>query len=454
MTRVVLLSLLLACSGSTEDPEPERARPEVEAPATPPEGTLLTIDVAAGALQSLGETLESPLLRALVPGSPSELVARIEERPRNVDERTPVRIVAVGEWSQPRIAVGFGSNGRRAVVASDPELVDEARAWASASVEVDGIEARFEDAAMDGLRQTLERALDDQVRSAQAGIAIERARHDEPPAYGDPNAIVGWVAQRLASYLALVSDLRGARAVIELDPFVVRGAFRAEPDSVAARALQQERVAEVPAIPGGSALAWWRAAPRAGWAQLLEVSAGERLSSADREQVSALGELSSDGSLLAVGHDTAPFAWVTSPAEADLARLFRIDHVRTLLGLFRCDRVRRVSTGARLCADGPFVTFTSDDGIRLAISDREDFAPTPAARRVVPERASGFVLIDAARLASASRLMRPFHPTAPPGETPLAMSWTASDASVELVVRFAPGSLAAVADASMAASDP
>lgn len=454
MKRFVLV-LLLACSGS-ETPEPE---PVVEAPATPPEGLLVTIDFGAGALQALGEAVESPMLRALLPASPSELVARVHDGPRSVDEQTPVRVAMVGEWTDPRIAIGFGSNGRRAVVASDPDLESEARAWVSSSVDVEAIEARFEDAAMSSLRRLLDRALDEQVQSARAGIGLEAARHDEPPAYGDPTAIVMWVAQRLASYVAFVPDLRDARIAVELDPLVVRGSFRAEEDSPAGAALAEEEVEDVPPIPGGSALAWWRTAPRPGWAQLLETSAGARLSERDRELVRELGALPSQGVLVAAGRDTTPFALVRSPhAPPNLEPFLGIGHVRTLLGLFRCDRVRRISLGARLCAEGPFVHLaTNDEGHVLSVADRAAFEPSPAsadARRVVPPRASGLLLLDAGRIAPASGLVRPTAPNAPARETPIALSWTAAGTAGTFELRFAPGSLAAVADASMAATDP
>ena len=449
------LVVVLACSSAEEVPPPGVDPPTV---AEPPAGLWATVELGSGALQSLSESLEAPMLRALVPSSPSELVARIEDRPRAIDEQAPVRVAWLGPWDEPRVIVAVGSQGRREVVASDPRLSNEARAWMLTPVEGEGIVVRFEDAAMPELRRALDRALDDQVRMARAGIALEASRHDDPPAYGDPLALVEWLARRLASYIAFVPDVQELSVRVEPRPLRVEGSFRVRQGSPAAEAVGVERVADVPAVPGGSALAWWRAAPRAGWAQLLETTAGDRLRDADRVRLMALAEAPTEGSMLAVGRDTAPFAWLRVPHEApELTPLLTIPHVRTLLAQFRCERVRPVF-GARLCNQGPWLHMRTTDGAyEVSVADRAEFMPAPSspdAQRVLPRRASGLVMIDAARVAPASGLWRAATSTAPPRETPLAFTWTADAPRVSFELRFAPGSLASLTDAGLAASDP
>lgn len=438
--------LLVACSSASEPAPVEQAEP-----ASPPEELWATIDFGGGDVQRLYEALDAPVLRAVLPATPRALVERIDERPRNVDAQAPVRVAVV----DGHVAIGFGSAGRREAVAEHEPLLRDVGAWLRQPIEADGINIHVADTAMQELRQYLDGALNDQLNIARAGIRTEASRHDEAPAYGDPEALVNWVATRLRSYIAFVPDVRDLHLSVETRPLRIEGQFTTLDDSPAARALAAEEVASVPTLPRGAALGWWRAQPRPGWTELLETTAGERLSQSDRETLREYAGTNTQGQMIAIGHDGDAFALVqTSASVPDFEPLLRVQHVRTLLGLFRCEQVRNPRFGSPLCADGPYLQH-NDANHQLIVSDRESFEmrpPEPDAQRVVPSRASGVIFVDAPAMAAATALWRQTG-ALPRTSAPIALSWSAGERST-FELRFAPGSVTAFADATMAATDP
>ena len=454
MKRTVLLLIgLLACSDDSDETAPAST---TEPAIVQPDDLLLRIEVGSRALQRLSEKLESPLLRELVPATPSELVRRIDPTPRNVDDGAPVRIALVGDWLEPSVGVGFGSNGLRAAVATAAPLLEESGPWLRQHEERDEIALFFQDEAMAELRAVLESGIAAQVREAREGIRREVARHDEPPAFGDPAALVDWVAERMSSYVAYVSDLRSAVVTIQLDPLEVKGTFQTAEGSPASRAQATEGRSAIPPVPRGAAMAWWRATPRVGWAELFEATAGDRLSDEGRARLAELSGQPADALMVAVGYDDAAYALVRSPHElVDVEGLLNLPYVRTLASTFRCERVNRVRIGQPLCAGAPSVHVWEESDHVLAISGRDsrEFL-SGTGRRILPTQASGLIWFDAGRVAAASGLWREGRIAAPQREAPLVLHWNALSDQVEVELDFAPGSLSAFADAFMAATDP
>lgn len=447
--RLLLCVLLCACSSN----EAEAPADEPVVVAEPPEDVLARVDIGPGALQRLHEALESPMLQALLPASPSELMSRVQEEQRVVDDGAPVRVALLGEWREPRIAVGYGTNGRRDSWVARGELGTPQRAWLQAVHAVAQMDVHVSNDAMPGLRRVLERAIDDQLRMARAGIRREAARHDEPPAYGDPRALVDWVAERLRSYVELIPDLRDVKLEVEFEPLRVGASMRAVAD--AEQALQNEARREIIPPPAGAALAWWRASPRTGWTDLLETTAGDRLSDAERELVRATGAVPGEGTSIALGHHDAPYLVVRSPHEApDLVPVLNLPHVRRVLSMFRCERVRRVEPGRALCAEGPTLHFASNEGWSLTLTDGEEqLEPSERATAMLPVRASGYLVFDATHVAAASTLWRAGDAQSR-RDAPAVLSWEADTPLLLAELRFAAGSVAAITDAAMAASDP
>jgi hypothetical protein len=314
-----------------------RAEPGIDrTPAPLPEGWGYELAVGGdAALAALRARLPEGPARAALPSRIADVADALVMFPdalrEHVAEGSPLRCVALAAGERARAAcalrvralpssierAGGAPRGARwlpglapsegavalagdvVVVGEDRETVEQALPWlvftAMAEPPVRGVRARLaDDAGPSALRSIAEGLIERHARALREEAAAERARHDEPPALGEPEALVEAVTGSLRERAALLSDL----GAIEVDLAPVPNGLELH-----ARARVREgsplahRLAVIPegpafglaSLPADTVLAW---TARAGSQELaalpddaiavLAPIAGARLGNADR----------------------------------------------------------------------------------------------------------------------------------------------------------------------------
>ena len=125
-----------------------------------------------------------------------------------------------------------------------------------------GITVRFpETFAGRSLRSIVEARVETWASGARESIGRERARHEAPPAFGDPEALVSLAEERAREWLAYLPDAGEVRVTAQPSQvgLVVRLSARVTAGSPLARALDAQRAVEPEALltlPDGVAGAW------------------------------------------------------------------------------------------------------------------------------------------------------------------------------------------------------
>lgn len=280
-----------------------------DAAPAPPDGLLWEVSIGGGAetLGSLGELLPDRA-RALLPAEPGALLERVAPDAPVADRVPPdadvhglaVRVneddqlvlaarVHLDEGAQPlgpdvELIDGAPDDARwigRApaadrpaalldgdvvVVGRDPVALGRAHRYVARALvsgdAPDGVVVRLpEGFVSQRLRRAADRAVASHAAQALAAIEAERARHDEPPAYGDPDRLVAALrdgAGRIVGYLTDIGEVRlslrpePAGLVLDVDAHVT-------PGSPLARALEDAPAGSpvgLAALPEDVALAW------------------------------------------------------------------------------------------------------------------------------------------------------------------------------------------------------
>ena len=378
------LLLALGCGdgcGCGNGAEEGTAAPEREE-AAPPEGLVWEASVSGSrSLEAIRDRLP-PRLRAVVPSSPGALLERVapqlpfgERVPEDADlwavsvevgdgEHVVMAApVVVAEGARPLgpdlpVLAGAPHGGswigavpgrdddaamlldEVLLVSGSPRALEEAAPYLAFTLlprgAEEGVRMRFpEGFVSDTLRRAGDRIVSRQAAQATAAARAERERHDEPPTYGDPEALVAAVRDELREVLAHFPDVGETTVRLGADGAGLRLVVDAEvrEGSPLAEALGVSTAGEpfgIGALPTSTALAWATRTERSEepsfLAATLEAMGGERMGTSGGEALAeldrAFGEARGEGVVVAFGADTeAPWAMVaTAPAEGALDR--------------------------------------------------------------------------------------------------------------------------------------
>lgn len=417
-----LLSLLLlglassaaSCSGSDQPATPPpQAAPALD--ATPPAGMTFEVWFTGGrdAVTAVRDQVRAEALRTTLPATMAELFERLAPIPDAIkphlredapvvalridDAQVAAGLVSLDQGPHP-LGVGVtlvdgGPAGSRYVgrapVAGEPitvlyqdvVLIGRERAdieaalgylvsrVRSAELGAPGLHVRSAEGVIARRARTeLESTLDEQVAGALAAVRAERARHETPPALGDPEAFVQTVSGALRELSAYMPDIRVVTVWVgpTAHGLGVTLETELEPGSPAARALAS--LPEVPSallgrLPQGTSLGavFAPAAVGEGVLNALAEVGGSRVRPEDRAALAALAasqrEHAGGALMLAVGAtDEGGFALVATPAgpgaePAALDGALATPYMRALLGdLLGCPGAeprRNLTTAAR-----------------------------------------------------------------------------------------------------------
>lgn len=499
-------------------------------PSTPrPEGVVLELglDDVENALAPLREAV-GEANAALVPSSARALTDAIVPLPsalRDVIDEGPVRAVAFERGEDFAFVVvapmrgeleGLASEGplpgtrwvegEAAAVYQHVLVVGEARRDVERAMAylvtdasrrpVSGLSLEtFGPAVPRALRTFVETWIEDQARAARANIERERARHPEPPAMGDPEAVVSSALAVSRDALALLPDVEQASLTLERTAggpeITVRLTLRA--GSPASAALSEASEADLGALfsplPIHTSVALATAASegarahrREAFVSRLASVGGARLGEGERAQLSALltawDALRGDRSVMGISEtegramfffasDARPgevtdlaLPWASGPYARALTEALvgcaPIDGPRPSLGVEDgsalvpiCDDVAYA-----IARDAPWLTATigrqtngspagdlsrAFDGEGPALRDDADIA------RLARDRpAIAALLVFPDRLAASLRAIRQPTPT-PEGDAAVLVSLERADAALEIHVASTGAALPALA---------
>ena len=434
---VLAVLALAACSSRSDEPtEPAiPARPALD--TTRPEGLTLEVVVEGGrgALTDIRDQLRTEALRQMLPSTMADVVERLAPLPQTLAPRVQddTRVVGLRLDDRPVVAfrirlddggapLGPGrvltpggpygslylSRTERAIVvlyedvailAQTEEDLRVSLGYLVGQVRDDETERAAglhlkssEDYIARRVRASLEAALDEQIASARNAIQAERARHEEDPALGDPEAFIRSADASARHLLALLPDIGALRVHMGADRAGVAMdiGVDVQADSPAGRALSQlpeVRSAALGALPRGTALGVAFAPDPAAesWLAAVGEVAGDRLGESDREALTAVATGLHDrsgGTLIAgvgASSDGAFALWGAGgegPSRELLDAMLAVRYVRTVLTEFLgCALPRRVRLGdesAALCGDTRLRHSAGEGGSLLALAEAPD----------------------------------------------------------------------------------
>ncbi len=482
MGRVLLLLLLGACGASGEAPldRSAGARPsEVVA--------LLTGDVRD--YDFLTEVLAPLVPVGTWPMSFREALTRLLPVPSGIDPRvdSPVVVAVLGDLADPQWAAVFHADladvtlteggprgtqlaaptvavdGERVVAASSRDVLRRVYGWLAygdlPQVRT-GWRVELGSAAVASVSRHGEELLRRWRGRALQDIAEERAGHGAPP-LAEPEAVVDWLSRRVSTTLALLDDVQAITAVLASahDGAHLHVELVARRGTDLERALVADTPGEVPlvALPASTTFGWWRARPSSvSWAELFVGAAGPRLEpglaadltgawASEPEPILALGE-GPQGPWALAG---SPTPWVPA-LEAALGSRFAQALLGAALGCERADT--RLRNGrAALCGGANLWLKEGNDGWMLAVAQSAPqvrwggrgagtLGSHPIAAPLLPDRASGVLYFDSARLPGALRLLSglPGGARETAHEVPVVMSWRPGVGTLVVDLRMAP----------------
>jgi hypothetical protein len=239
-----------------------------------------------------------------------------------------------------------------------------------------------------GLRAIGTAAVERWSTGARESARAERARHEEAPAFGDPEALVAIAEERARGWLAYLPDVGEMRAVAQPSPvgLVVRLDADVTEGSPLARALDAQRAIApeaMLALPDGVAAAWITGGSEPREPSLLrsaiERLGGDRLDDGARSRLAAAEDTIDETrtTVAAIGASDGT-AWLAIATMGPLDP----EPLREALG---AGFVRDVA-GALLGCDGPLgpSTFRDDAAARLASLCARPGARSAGAAELVP----------------------------------------------------------------------
>lgn len=345
----ILLTLLAGCDGCGSAIEaPAATAPTLDrSPAPLPEDASAVLRLGGGSssLLELRRSVTNPLLRALVPPTPREALTRaypeLESFASHVPDGAPLvalilgnsddakRVIAarVTREANEALPLGVGvevqEGGPRGglwvvdapgldetaiallddvlVVGPDRQSVESAAPYlaftALAEEVADGLSMSIPEGALAGSgRRAADRWLDETSRNGMRGVRAERARHDEAPTFGDPEAVVERLSSGAGTLAALLPDLGEAQLTLAVTPLglELRGQASVTAGSPLARELSDITVGDgfgLAALPPGAALAWsTRSQSSAPGIETWLAIAGDRVDAPERAALTAAAE--------------------------------------------------------------------------------------------------------------------------------------------------------------------
>ena len=205
----------------------------------------------------------------------------------------------------------------------------------SSDARIEGISVRFpEHFPGRGLRAMGNAAVERWAANARGAVRVERSRHEEAPAFGDPEALVALAEERARRWLAFLPDVGEIRAGAEPSPvgLVVRLDADVTDESPLARSLAAQRSVapdRLLALPEGVAAAWITGRSEARGPSLvreaIERLGGARLDDGARARIAAADDAiaESETTIGAIGASggSAWLAVATTPSlDAELLR--------------------------------------------------------------------------------------------------------------------------------------
>ena len=402
MNRLPLLILLLttpACSDCSEGDED--GAPGAEATANPPpdpagvsEPENMGLRICVGRSPVALRAALGPLARSAFPA------ADAHELLTGVDANAPLSLVAaegphcVVELHSPpaRIAVapmtgaappgteGAPAGGRWLgdtaavigdvlVVGTSREAIERAGAY-GALVALDAgagpaLRVAVPEGAIAERLQPLARGwAEDWEAEGRANVARERAAHDAPPELGDPMRALELTAEMVGLGVEALGDLGALEAHLDANEHLVSGELRVQirPGSALATRAAGWPVApaELDSLPGGTAVAYFRAGLSEGETTLadgVERLAGDRLGAAEREALAAVAAaVRAQPRTLAIGGtDQGPFVlWRARNADlSGVAEPLRTAFAQGYLATLASAASGCAQAGARLAGRAP-----------------------------------------------------------------------------------------------------
>jgi hypothetical protein len=169
-----------------------------------------------------------------------------------------------GPRHSARVGDRAAVDGSIAVVSDDPAMLDQSFAYLAYTAlderHDDGIEVRLPASTLaSAVRAALEQTVREARGNALASIAAARAAHDRPPDLGDPDALVGSLADATMARIAYLPDLGDATITLHTSPsgLAVTATAAITPASPLARAIAGAAIVPhelASALPASSAL--------------------------------------------------------------------------------------------------------------------------------------------------------------------------------------------------------
>lgn len=281
------------------------------------------------------------------------------------------------------------------------------------------------------LRRAADRLVSHQATRALAAARAERERHESPPTYGDPEALIAALRDVLRKLVAYLPDVGEVAITVGADEAGLAVAVEAAVDdgSPLAEALEGSSAGPpfgIAALPEDTALAWAtrteRDAEPSFVATTLTAMGGDRLNARASEALStvdrAVGESRGEGVVVALGSDgTRPWALgatapTTGPLDADaVRRAVGAPYLRDVVGgLVGCEgpaSPRRTGpTGTPLCpgadAGSPVLEVAqADRAWAVSVSRGSTAVADGTAARLAGDRNALGAHPDVARILSA-----------------------------------------------------
>lgn len=496
MSRLPVLALSLTLLAACQCGADEVTAPSVPAlddsPAPPPQGLLAEACVKLAEADALREALEVPALQAALPANASEALAQLLDVPPPrairdaIDPRSELCVAQVDGGSAMAVRQsglsagpeaergprgGFWSGGALVlgdilVVGESREVIEALAPYLALTLMPTEREPVFVARVADGVladagRLMLESALEDMDESAESAIAAERARHDDAPAFGDPEVARRIGMERLRHFLAYLPDLGEVRVSLEARAGALRVRANADvtPGSPLAMTLAQtpERVPAFGALPATTALAYFRAGDAPGERgvieALLEVG-GARIEPDEARALLAVSDALGDAPrevALGVSGDAPWLRFTgTTPDSATLDAALGAPFTRSVIdALFGCEGLSRGWQRGRLaCPDAPALSRT--DAQVLVARGAPELTPlaadAPHAGRILSGLSSAIfaVYVEPSRVPAALSLFDlPGAPTGPaPTEepAPVVLVVHSNDQQLAVDLDFAPHS--------------
>ncbi|MEM9072017.1 MAG: hypothetical protein AAGE52_26160 [Myxococcota bacterium] len=429
-------------------------------PGEPPPGVLATVELHGGAdlFRDLNAELEGSFWEGLYE-TPSALFSDILSIPADVHPR-PTSTITLAIFDNNRVAAVFktapvegragegprGStlhaqsstvalDGTTAVAASTPELLAEVFPWLAYGLPSEekprGIYAEVSGDLLARGGRRVASFVEDLSRDALINIRRERARHDEAPTLGEPEAVVRWGTARAEWLTEMTLDAEHADVQIRPDPRGLRAEatlYFAADSAFATWSTTQAAVPVPPDLPERTAVVAWQAASTTPW--LTELVLGAGAGRIEDDIAESLRDARETRPLLALGTQDqawwALFGGINANHQEFGQQLLATSYAQTLVAhVLDCSAVDLPES---LCGEARLWSYDDEGEYAYVISSdatevrRAGLRGVPQAARVLPEEAAGLLFLDPPMIAALPWV----RDTGATNErAPLCLSWSA-----------------------------